>query len=139
MKISILTLGTRGDVEPYAILGQGLKKRGHQVVLTTAKNFEHLVLSYGIDFFPVAADYQALMDSAEGKKMMKANPLAIQKNLNNNIYPLIQQSLEAFYKLALDSDLVIYQVKTLADCFADQFPEKMRVAAISSSGAGALR
>jgi len=39
MKIAILTLGTRGDVEPYAALGQALKKRGHEVTLSTAKKF----------------------------------------------------------------------------------------------------
>jgi sterol 3beta-glucosyltransferase len=30
-----------------------------------------------------------------------------------------------FYKLAKESDIVLYHVKTLADSFADQFPHKM--------------
>lgn len=82
MKIAILTLGTRGDVQPYAVLGQALQACGHEVTLCTAKNFETLVRSYGIDFAPVDADFQALLDSEEGKKMMKGNPLTIRKNLN---------------------------------------------------------
>jgi len=65
--IAILTLGTRGDVQPYAVLGQALKARGHQVTLATAQNFRQLVLSYGIDFVPVEADFQALLASEEGK------------------------------------------------------------------------
>lgn len=77
MKIAILTLGTRGDVQPYAVLGQALKNRGHKVTLSTAKNFEQLVKSYGIDFAPVDADFQEVLDSDEGKKMMKGNPFAI--------------------------------------------------------------
>jgi len=125
MKIAILTLGTRGDVQPYAVLGQALQQRGHQVTLSTAKNFESLVQSYDIDFVPVEADYQAILNSAEGKKIMKANPFAIKRNLEKWIYPLMQQSLTAFYNLAKDSDRVVYHVKTMADCFADQFPEKM--------------
>lgn len=44
MKIAILTLGTRGDVQPYAVLGKFLKARGHEVVLATAKNFGSLPL-----------------------------------------------------------------------------------------------
>lgn len=125
MKIAILTLGTRGDVQPYAVLGQALQRRGHEVTLSTGKNFETLAKSYGIGFVPVEADYQALLDSDEGKKIMKANPLAIRRSLNTHIYPLVEQSLAEFYKLAQNSDRVLYHVKTLADCFADQFPEKM--------------
>lgn len=125
MKIAILTLGTRGDVQPYAVLGRALNQRGHQVTLSTANNFEQLVKSYGIDFIPVEADYQALLQSDEGEKMMKANPFAIKRNLNKWVYPLIRQSLMEFYNLAKENDRVIYHVKTLADCFADQFPHKM--------------
>ncbi len=125
MKIAILTLGTRGDVQPYAVLGQALQQRGHQVTLATAKNFEALVKAYGIEFLPVEADYQAILQSEEGKKIMKANPFAIRRNLDKWIYPLIRQSLTEFYNLAKASDRVIYHVKTMADSFADQFPEKM--------------
>ena len=125
MKIAILTLGTRGDIQPYAVLGQALKMRGHDVTLATAKNFEELVRSYGLDFVPVEADFQAILESDEGKKMMKGNPFAIKRNLNTWIYPLISNSLAEFYLLAKNSDKVIYHVKTLADSFADQFPEKM--------------
>ncbi len=125
MKIAILTLGTRGDVQPYAVLGQALKQRGHQVTLSTAKNFEQLVKSYDIAFAPVEADFQELLNSDEGKKMMKGNPFAVKRNLNTWVYPLITNSLTEFYKLAKESDIVLYHVKTLADSFADQFPNKM--------------
>jgi len=125
MKIAILTLGTRGDVQPYAVLGQALKQRGHEVTLSTAKNFEQLVLSYDIDFLPVEADFQEILNSDDGKKMMKGNLFAINRNLNNWVYPLIKDSLVTFFKLAKESDIVLYHVKTLADCFADQFPDKM--------------
>jgi sterol 3beta-glucosyltransferase len=125
MKIAILTLGTRGDVQPYAVLGQALQQRGHDVTLATAKNFESLVKSYGLRFVPIEADFQAVLGSDEGKKMMKGNPFAIKRNLNTWVYPLISSSLNEFYTLAKASDKVLYHVKTLADCFADQFPEKM--------------
>jgi sterol 3beta-glucosyltransferase len=125
MKIAILTIGTRGDVQPYAVLGQAFKKRGHQVTLATAKNFEQLVKSYDIDFVPVEADFQAILDTEEGKKMLKANPFAIKKNLNTRVYPLITASLNEYYIQARESDVVLYHVKTLADNFADQFPQKM--------------
>lgn len=124
MKIAILTMGTQGDVQPFAILGQALKKRGHQVTLSTAKNFEGLVKSYGIDFLSIDADFQEFLNSEEGKKMMK-NPFRAKKNLSIWVYPMIFSSMTAFYKLSKESDRVIFHVKTMGDYFADQFPEKM--------------
>jgi sterol 3beta-glucosyltransferase len=57
--------------------------------------------------------------------MMKGNPMAIRRNLHNWLYPLITGSLLQYHALAKESDIVLYHVKTLADCFADQFPGKM--------------
>lgn len=71
MKIALMTLGTRGDVQPYAVLGKALKERGHEVVLSSAKNFESLAKSYGVDFVPVDVDFQQLLESDDAKKMMK--------------------------------------------------------------------
>ena len=124
MKIALLTLGTRGDVQPFAVLGQALKEKGHQVTLSTGKNFESFVKSFGIDFIPVDADFQAFMESDEGKKMMK-NPFRAKKHLHTWVYPMVYNSLNTFYSIAKENDRVLFHVKTLANIFADQFPEKM--------------
>lgn len=118
-------MGTRGDVQPFAILGKALQVRGHEVMLCTAKNHERLVSSYGLSFRPVEADYQAILDSDEGKKLLKANPFVIRRNLKKWIYPLVRQPLNEFYALSSQSDKVIYHIKTMADCFAEKFPYKM--------------
>jgi sterol 3beta-glucosyltransferase len=86
MKIALMTLGTRGDVQPYAVLGKALKDRGHEVVLSSAKNFESLVKSYGLDFIPVDVDFQQLLESDDTKKMMK-NPFLAKRHLNKWVYP----------------------------------------------------
>ncbi|WP_207428668.1 glycosyltransferase [Pedobacter sp. SYSU D00535] len=130
MKISISTIGTRGDVQPYAILGKALAERGHEVTLSTAKNFESLVKSYGINFHPVDVDYQEILNSDEGKKILKANLFAIQRNLDKLIFPLIEQSLNECYQLAQSSDLFIYRPKTLSDVFTGQLKTKSVRAAV---------
>ncbi|WP_126246135.1 glycosyltransferase [Chitinophaga rhizosphaerae] len=124
MKIALLTLGTRGDVQPYAVLGRALKERGHTVTLSTARNFSALAGDYGLDFAPVDADFQALMESEEGKKMMKS-PLTAQRNFSKWMHPVIQEALQTFYDVARLHDKVLFHGKTLAGFFADQFPEKM--------------
>jgi hypothetical protein len=39
MKITILTLGTRGDVQPYVALARELMKNGHEPLICTGKSF----------------------------------------------------------------------------------------------------
>jgi sterol 3beta-glucosyltransferase len=131
MKIAISTIGTRGDVQPYAILGRALAARGHDVTLSTAKNFKDLVEGYGINFHPIDVDYEEILNSEEGKKILKANLFAIQRNLDKLIYPLIENSLNECYQLAQNSDLFIYRPKTLADVFTGQLKTKaVRVAVV---------
>ncbi|MGV3507652.1 MAG: glycosyltransferase [Sphingobacteriaceae bacterium] len=130
MKIAISTIGTRGDVQPYAILGQALAKRGHDVTLSTGKNFKSLVESYGVNFHPINVDYEEILNSEEGKKILKANLFAIQRNMDKLIYPLIENSLNECYQLAQTSDLFIYRPKTLADVFTGQLNTKAVRAAV---------
>ena len=99
MKIAILTLGTRGDVQPYAVLGKALKQRGHEITISTAKNFEQLIKSYGLDFAPVEADFQALLNSEEGNKIRK-NPFLAKKYMKQFVYPMMADAFVTFYALA---------------------------------------
>lgn len=43
MKIVIVSIGTRGDVQPSVILGLALRKRGHDVVVATEERLRPLV------------------------------------------------------------------------------------------------
>lgn len=40
MKVVFLTLGTRGDVQPYIALGKELKKHGHEALICTGASFK---------------------------------------------------------------------------------------------------
>jgi sterol 3beta-glucosyltransferase len=61
LKITCLTIGSRGDVQPYIALALGLMDDGHQVRIATHEEFGPWVKSYGIDFAPVSGDPAALM------------------------------------------------------------------------------
>lgn len=61
MHITILALGSRGDVQPYAVLGRGLKSAGHQVRFITFESFAALVAEMGLDFHPIPGDAQAVV------------------------------------------------------------------------------
>lgn len=118
MRIALLTLGTRGDVQPFAVLGKALKNRGHEVTLCSAMNFADFIHSYDLNFVPVDADFQQILNSPEGKKMMR-NPFSARKHLNRLIYPMMQDALMKFYILSKQNELVLFHVKAMADFYAD--------------------
>ncbi|RDZ27244.1 glycosyltransferase [Lysobacter silvisoli] len=60
--IAIFTIGTLGDVRPCVALGQGLQRAGHPVRIVTSANFEPLVRDSGLEFRPLTADFQDLLD-----------------------------------------------------------------------------
>ncbi len=124
MKIVLLTLGTRGDVQPFAVLGKRLQQRGHEVTLATARNFASFIESYNLPFVAVNADFQEVLNSPEGKKMM-SNPFSARKHLNRLIYPMMEDALSKFYKIARENDRVLFHVKAMTDCFAEHLPGKL--------------
>lgn len=48
MKILIMTLGTRGDVQPFLALGQNLQARGHNVSMFASRSFHDSIESAGL-------------------------------------------------------------------------------------------
>lgn len=60
-RIGMLTIGSRGDVQPYVALGKGLVKEGHQVTIITHGEFRSFVTDHGIDFEEIAGDPAELM------------------------------------------------------------------------------
>ncbi|MFH1414875.1 MAG: glycosyltransferase [Elusimicrobiota bacterium] len=56
MKIAVIAVGSRGDVQPFIALALGLKKAGHEVTVGTNLVFRDLVSSYGLDFTRVRPD-----------------------------------------------------------------------------------
>ena len=61
MHITILALGSTGDILPYTALGKGLKKAGHQVRFITFESFAPHVAECGLDFHPIQGDPRSLV------------------------------------------------------------------------------
>jgi len=61
LRITCLTIGSRGDVQPYIALCKGLLAEGHRPKIATHREFEPWVRKHGIDFAPVEGDPAELM------------------------------------------------------------------------------
>ena len=62
MKVLIMTLGTRGDVQPFVALARGLLAAGHEVVLAAPERFAGFVAGYGVPFAGVDDGPMRLME-----------------------------------------------------------------------------
>jgi sterol 3beta-glucosyltransferase len=54
MRVTIIAIGSRGDVQPYVALGRGLAAAGHDVRVATHAPFRELVCEHGLEFAAVA-------------------------------------------------------------------------------------
>ncbi|MCF4166146.1 glycosyltransferase [Zavarzinia compransoris] len=73
MRITILAVGTQGDVRPFIALSRELQARGHEITITTGRNFEDLIRGHGIGFSPMTADYE---------KLMRNSPELVERGMN---------------------------------------------------------
>lgn len=64
MKITLLALGSNGDVTPCAALGGALARRGHQVRLASHADFDALAAENGLEFTPAAPSSRLLVARA---------------------------------------------------------------------------
>jgi UDP:flavonoid glycosyltransferase YjiC (YdhE family) len=53
MRIAVATIGSRGDVQPYINLCQGLLEAGHAVALATNPTLLPLAAAHGVPAVPV--------------------------------------------------------------------------------------
>ncbi|XP_074276745.1 sterol 3-beta-glucosyltransferase UGT80B1-like isoform X2 [Silene latifolia] len=60
LKIVVLVVGTRGDVQPFLALAKRLQEFGHHVRLATHINFSNFVKSAGVEFYPLGGDPRVL-------------------------------------------------------------------------------
>jgi sterol 3beta-glucosyltransferase len=72
MHITLLTWGTRGDVQPYLALGLELRQRGHRVVLAANLNHVPWMARVGLELRALPLDVQAAFESEEARRWLAA-------------------------------------------------------------------
>lgn len=109
MKITILTIGTRGDVQPMVALGVGLRAAGHQVKVATHLNYEALVRSYQLDYAPVSGNVNEVMQSDEVRAVLNkgGNPFRFFKELRKAALPLVEAAIREQWAACEGTDLIV--------------------------------
>jgi sterol 3beta-glucosyltransferase len=64
MRITLFTIGARGDTQPFVALAARLKHEGHRVKLAARPDFAGLADEYGVEFAPLGHPYQPFITGA---------------------------------------------------------------------------
>ena len=72
MRVLILTLGSRGDVQPFVALGAALRARGHDVALSTGRGFEAMIEAKGLTAAPLSDDVREQVRSPEIQQALRS-------------------------------------------------------------------
>lgn len=113
--ISIVTSGSRGDVQPYVALGKALKDEGCPVRILASENFEKLVTDAGLLFASTGASMEeALASEAWRKTLESGNFIKILRKMNQEM-KLHADAYASVLPDALEgSELVIAGMSTMA-------------------------
>ncbi|CAK4032195.1 Sterol 3-beta-glucosyltransferase [Lecanosticta acicola] len=104
LRITCLTIGTRGDVQPYVALCKGLQAEGHRPRIATHAEFKGFVEEHGIEFAEVAGDPAVLM------KLCVENGMFSPKffiEVNSKFRGWLQELLETAWEGCQGSDVLI--------------------------------
>jgi sterol 3beta-glucosyltransferase len=77
MQITIHTLGSRGDIQPFVPLSLGLQRAGFEVRFASFEVFRSLIEGNGLEFYPIYGDPQSTMNSEAGQAWLSSgrNPV----------------------------------------------------------------
>jgi sterol 3beta-glucosyltransferase len=93
VRVTVLALGSRGDVQPFVALGLGLRRAGHCVRIAGAADYEPLARGYGLDFAPLVGSIRDLMDRLMVAAMLDdaQNPVKFIVGTMKMVRPLIKK------------------------------------------------
>lgn len=104
LRITCLTIGSRGDVQPYVALCQGLKAEGHMPVIATHAEFKGFVEENGIEFAEIAGDPAVLMKLCVDNGMFSPKFFV---EVNRNFRGWLQELLDTAWHACQGSDVLI--------------------------------
>ncbi|KAL9625610.1 MAG: hypothetical protein Q9160_000323 [Pyrenula sp. 1 TL-2023] len=111
LRITCLTIGSRGDVQPYIALCKGFLEEGHRPKIATHTEFEPWVRKHGIDFQPVDGDPAELMKICVENGMFTYSFL---KEASSKFRDWIDDLLASAWKACQDSDILIESPSAMA-------------------------
>jgi UDP:flavonoid glycosyltransferase YjiC (YdhE family) len=125
MRITILAIGSRGDVQPLIALGGGLKARGFEVRLATHADFEALVRESGLHFHQLPGRAAGFFSGPAGVALRERarRPDELARFVDNYLGTYFDQLLNSCWDACDSTAAVLWSWSRCGPTFA----EKLRV------------
>jgi sterol 3beta-glucosyltransferase len=111
MRITVLAIGSRGDVQPLLALAVGLQQTGrHKICFAAPDNFESLAREHRLNFFPLGVNTLELMGMGELSARTESgrNFLLWFWQILRMIRPKVDLLLERTWLSCQDAETIIY-------------------------------
>ncbi|MGA4668286.1 glycosyltransferase [Propionibacteriaceae bacterium Y1923] len=109
MRISLLAWGTRGDVEPFVALGQGLQRAGHDVSIAASTDLARLVTDRGLTYQPFFIDMAAAFNADTSRDWVEHSigPHREGRHLNRVMSEMAPVAAEGLERIVGNADALI--------------------------------
>jgi sterol 3beta-glucosyltransferase len=126
MKMTLIAIGSRGDVQPMLALARGLHHYGHDVTLATHEPFREFVQAQGVNFTPLAADPQQIMrEQGDYWQASGANPVQMFSRMRDIMKPMVYEMSESCYNATQGAEALVYS--TLGFLPGPSIAEKLNI------------
>jgi len=106
MKISIFTIGTQGDVRPFAAFGRYLQAQGHGVTIVTSDRHRPLIDEAGLGHVAIESDFAELM-AREHALMDTGNQWKVGREMGRSMAEWMPRWAEQGMDATQGADLVL--------------------------------
>ena len=121
MKVVLLALGSRGDVQPMVALGKALQSAGKPVMVVALREFAPLVEAAGLLFMPIDATFEDTGPAAaETARKMAGGGMSYQRAVSAGLADVAPQVAVAEMAAVEPGDLVVGGGLSIDDAVALQ-------------------
>ncbi|MDJ0571052.1 MAG: glycosyltransferase [Pleurocapsa sp. MO_192.B19] len=105
-RIVVTTIGSLGDLHPKIAIALELRKRGHDVVFATHKEYQDKIEALGFEFHRMRPDNTALSDPQEMARMMDLKT-GVEYVIRNWICASLRETYTDIMNSAKDADFIL--------------------------------
>jgi sterol 3beta-glucosyltransferase len=114
VRITVLALGSRGDVQPFLAIAYHLHRAGFKVRMAANEDFKILIRSYGLDYFSLGSNTQKMINTPEGQEMIGSGKfIAGIRYFRKHALRQMEEVQHASWQACQETDLLIYSALQL--------------------------